>query len=62
MDIERERTSEDVLYPLLTLYPHVAALQMQSNLTALANADYFSCYQNVSYWANAYSNQYYAYA
>lgn len=51
--MDRERTSEEVLYPLLTLYPHVAALQMQSN----ANTDYFSCYQNVGYWADAYSAQ-----
>ncbi|KAK5689276.1 hypothetical protein LTS12_028897 [Elasticomyces elasticus] len=56
MGIERERTSE-VLYPLLTLYPHVTVLQMQSNPAALANSDYFPCYQNVSYWADAYSNQ-----
>lgn len=52
-DIKRERTSEEVLYPLLDLYPHVAALQLQAD-SATFNSDCFSGYRNVSYWADAY--------
>lgn len=52
-DIKRERTSEEVLYPLLDLYPHVAALQLQAD-SATLNSDSFSGYRNVSYWADAY--------
>ena len=52
-DFRRERTSEEVLYPLLDLYPHVAALQLQAD-SATLNSDSFSGYRNVSYWADAY--------
>ena len=52
-DIRRERTSEEVLYPLLDLYPHVAALQLQAD-SATFHSDCLSGYRNVGYWTDAY--------
>lgn len=41
----------------MDLYPHVAALQLQANSAAFPKLDCFSGYQNVGYWADAYTTQ-----
>ncbi|KAI9927842.1 hypothetical protein ASPWEDRAFT_173492 [Aspergillus wentii DTO 134E9] len=52
-DLKRRTPSEEVISPLRTLYPHVAALQIRSD----ANAGYFTGYQDTGYWADAYTTQ-----
>ncbi|KKK15842.1 hypothetical protein P175DRAFT_0515568 [Aspergillus ochraceoroseus IBT 24754] len=50
-DLNRLRPSEELLYPLGTLYPHVVALQMQSDDNPWSRAKNFSGYHDTSYWA-----------
>ncbi|KAE8351325.1 hypothetical protein BDV28DRAFT_137312 [Aspergillus coremiiformis] len=52
LDIRQEEYSlEELLYPLGDLYPHVVALQLQSEEHPWTKAKNFSGYQDVSYWA-----------
>ncbi|KAB8237063.1 hypothetical protein ETB97_005263 [Aspergillus alliaceus] len=50
---QEERSSEELLYPLGDLYPHVVALQLQSEEIPWSKAKNFSGYQDISYWAEA---------
>ncbi|OJJ48174.1 hypothetical protein ASPZODRAFT_130123 [Penicilliopsis zonata CBS 506.65] len=55
LDLKRPYPSELVLNPLGNLYPHVSALQLQSDSDAWSNAGYFTGYHHVDYWARAYA-------
>ncbi|KAL2865753.1 uncharacterized protein BJX67DRAFT_382440 [Aspergillus lucknowensis] len=59
LDLNSLRPSEELLYPLDGLYPHVVALQLQShdgNPWAWSAARHFSGYQDVSYWTEVVSS------
>lgn len=51
-DEERERSSEEVLYPLIDLYPHVVALQLQADGACFQRSDADSGYHSVNYWTD----------
>ncbi|KAB8077581.1 hypothetical protein BDV29DRAFT_153645 [Aspergillus leporis] len=46
-----ELSSEELLYPLGDLYPHVVALQLQSEENPWTKSKNFSGYEDISYWA-----------
>lgn len=46
-----ERSSEELLYPLGSLYPHVVALQLQADENPWTQASNFSGHHDISYWA-----------
>lgn len=52
-DMERERSSEEVLYPLIDLYPHVVALQLQADGQYFNRSDSDSGYHSVNYWSDS---------
>lgn len=52
-DMERERSSEEVLYPLIDLYPHVVALQLQADGQYFNRSDSDSGYHSVNYWTDS---------
>lgn len=52
-DSRRSPPPEELLSPLATLYPHVAALQPQYNPTSCT----FTGYRHTGYWAAAYTTQ-----
>lgn len=56
-DMARERSSEEILYPLGSLYPHVVALQLQADENPWTQANNFSGYHDISYWAEVSSSQ-----
>ncbi|EAW09366.1 uncharacterized protein ACLA_035690 [Aspergillus clavatus NRRL 1] len=60
LDMQRDRSVEEILNPLGTLYPHVVALQLQSDDNPWSRAKNFSGYQDTSYWADAYSTEDYS--
>ncbi|KAK1140500.1 hypothetical protein N8T08_010345 [Aspergillus melleus] len=49
-DMTRELSSEEILYPLESLYPHVVALQLQADENPWAQSNNFSGYHEISYW------------
>ncbi|KAL2829693.1 hypothetical protein BDW59DRAFT_141805 [Aspergillus cavernicola] len=57
LDLTRPRPSEELLYPLGSLYPHVVALQLQYHDENLWSAEKNLCgYQDISYWAEIVSS------
>ncbi|KAL4918860.1 hypothetical protein BDW62DRAFT_58951 [Aspergillus aurantiobrunneus] len=57
LDSNELRPSEELLYPLGDLYPHVVALQLQTeDESAWSAAKNFSGYQDISYWAEVVSS------
>ncbi|KAL3493717.1 hypothetical protein BJX62DRAFT_200115 [Aspergillus germanicus] len=57
LDLNRVRPSEELLYPLGGLYPHVVALQLQSHdENPWSAAQHFSGYQDISYWTDVVSS------
>ncbi|CAI7591622.1 unnamed protein product [Penicillium pancosmium] len=52
-DSRRSPPPEELLSPLATLYPHVAALQPQYDPTSCT----FTGYRHTGYWAAAYTTQ-----
>ncbi|EYE94537.1 uncharacterized protein EURHEDRAFT_457790 [Aspergillus ruber CBS 135680] len=52
-DMERERSSEEVLYPLIDLYPHVVALQLQADGQHFNRSDSDSGYHSINYWSDS---------
>ncbi|KAJ5768635.1 hypothetical protein N7533_001218 [Penicillium manginii] len=52
-DSRRSPPPEELLSPLATLYPHVAALQPQYDPTSCS----FTGYRHTGYWAAAYTTQ-----
>ncbi|KAL2800914.1 hypothetical protein BJX66DRAFT_331852 [Aspergillus keveii] len=57
LDLNRVRPSEELLYPLGGLYPHVVALQLQSHdENPWSAAKHFSGYQDISYWTDVVSS------
>ncbi|PWY92808.1 hypothetical protein BO70DRAFT_357945 [Aspergillus heteromorphus CBS 117.55] len=50
-DMKRELSTEEILYPLGSLYPHVVALQLQANEYPWCKASQSSGYHDSSYWA-----------
>lgn len=53
LDSRRSPPPDELLSPLATLYPHVAALQPQYN----PNSCTFTGYRQTGYWAAAYTTQ-----
>ncbi|KAJ5372350.1 hypothetical protein N7517_004356 [Penicillium concentricum] len=53
IDSRRSPPPDELLSPLATLYPHVAALQPQYN----PNSCTFTGYRDTGYWAAAYTTQ-----
>ncbi|KAJ5999057.1 hypothetical protein N7451_006867 [Penicillium sp. IBT 35674x] len=53
IDSRRSPPPDELLSPLATLYPHVAAMQPQYN----PNNCTFTGYQQTNYWAAAYTTQ-----
>ncbi|KAF9892829.1 hypothetical protein FE257_000418 [Aspergillus nanangensis] len=52
LDMADERTSTEILYPLGSLYPHVVALQLQSDETMpWLKTRQYSGYHDTSFWA-----------
>ncbi|KAL4882820.1 hypothetical protein BJY04DRAFT_216910 [Aspergillus karnatakaensis] len=57
LDINRVRPSDELLYPLGDLYPHVVALQLQSHEESPWSAPKnFTGYQDISYWTEIVSS------
>ncbi|KAL2815002.1 hypothetical protein BJX63DRAFT_431103 [Aspergillus granulosus] len=51
LDLNRVRPSDELLYPLGGLYPHVVALQLQSHEENLWSAAHHAAgYHDLSYW------------
>ncbi|KAF7587335.1 hypothetical protein BBP40_007376 [Aspergillus hancockii] len=46
-----ELSSEELLYPLGDLYPHVVAYQLQTEDNPWTKAKNYSGYEDISYWA-----------
>ncbi|KAL5339200.1 hypothetical protein BJX70DRAFT_397974 [Aspergillus crustosus] len=56
LDLNRLRPSDELLYPLGDLYPHVVALQLQSHEESPWSATKnFAGYQDIAYWAEVVS-------
>ncbi|KAB8213949.1 hypothetical protein BDV33DRAFT_209717 [Aspergillus novoparasiticus] len=55
LDMRQELSSEELLYPLGDLYPHVVALQLQSEDNPWSKN--FPGYSEVSYWAEVSSSR-----
>ncbi|PIG81694.1 hypothetical protein AARAC_010528 [Aspergillus arachidicola] len=55
LDMRQELSSEELLYPLGDLYPHVVALQLQSEDNPWSKN--FPGYSDVSYWAEVSSSR-----
>lgn len=53
-DVEKERSSEEVLYPLVEFYPHFVALQLQADRQCFNRSDVGSGYHYVNYWTGAF--------
>ncbi|OKP11441.1 hypothetical protein PENSUB_2927 [Penicillium subrubescens] len=53
IDSRRSPPPDELLSPLATLYPHVAALQPQYNPDSCT----FTGYRHTGYWASAYTTQ-----
>ncbi|KAL3477541.1 hypothetical protein BJX99DRAFT_257356 [Aspergillus californicus] len=57
LDLKRTRPSKEILHPLGDLYPHVVALQLQSEYESpWSAATDFSGYQDIVYWAEVVSS------
>ncbi|KAA8645881.1 hypothetical protein EYZ11_002039 [Aspergillus tanneri] len=54
LDMPRDRSSKEILYPLGALYPHVVALQLQADDNPWCQTARFS---DVNYWADISSPQ-----
>ncbi|OJJ99456.1 hypothetical protein BO82DRAFT_366538 [Aspergillus uvarum CBS 121591] len=52
LDIDRQRSPEEILYPLGSLYPHVVALQLQSDENPWAKARHLADYPDTCYWTD----------
>ncbi|PLN82487.1 hypothetical protein BDW42DRAFT_166457 [Aspergillus taichungensis] len=51
-DSEMERTSEEILYPLGSLYPHVVALQLQADENPWSRSKIYAGYHDSNYWSD----------
>ncbi|RAL12226.1 uncharacterized protein BO97DRAFT_414426 [Aspergillus homomorphus CBS 101889] len=52
LDIDRQRSTEEILYPLGSLYPHVVALQLQSDENPWTKARHLADYPDTCYWTD----------
>ncbi|KAE8145685.1 hypothetical protein BDV25DRAFT_170299 [Aspergillus avenaceus] len=56
-DLNQERSSEELLYPLGSLYPHVVALQLQSEEFPWSKPKTSSGSHDMNYWAEVSSSR-----
>ncbi|KAG2413866.1 hypothetical protein HFD88_003056 [Aspergillus terreus] len=50
--LDMEPTNEQLLYPLGSLYPHVVALQLQSDESPWLKTRQYAGYHDTSFWAD----------
>ena len=54
LDVEKEDSSEEVLYPLVEFYPHFVSLQLQADRKCFNRSNVCSGYHYVNFWTGAF--------